>query len=207
MKKGRKSSQLWLKRQENDPYVKRARIEGWRSRAVFKLSEIMEKDKFLKPSMTCVDLGASPGGWSQYISSALNGNVKIIAVDLIPMDELPSVKFICGDFTKKEVLNFINESVGKSGIDLVISDMAPNITGMKAVDQPRSMWLAENAFNFACSNLVLGGDFICKVFQGQGTDQYINLARKCFSKVKMIKPCASRSKSSEMYVVARNFQL
>lgn len=207
MSKPRRSGSTWRDRQEKDPYVQLARQQGWRSRAVFKLKEIVDKGGLLRPGMTCIDLGAAPGGWSQYVAATLAGNVRIIAIDLLPMDSLPSVEFIQGDFTADAALQQLEAMLAGDGADLVMSDMAPNISGNKVVDQPRSMYLAELALDLARRTLKADGSFICKLFQGQGSDAYIRAARESFGKVKMVKPKASRAGSSEMYLVARNYQL
>ena len=201
----RKSSS-WRERQERDPYVIQARRDGWRSRAVFKLEQILQKENLLRPGMTGIDLGAAPGSWSQYVSEKLRGRCRIVAVDLLPLDSLPSVEYIQGDFTEDATLQAILDTIG-GGVDLVMSDMAPNISGNKVVDQPRSMYLAELALELARRTLQRDGSFICKLFQGQGSEAYIRDARKSFGKVKMVKPKASRAGSSEMYLVARNYQL
>ena len=207
MSKPRGKSGSWRARQEKDPFVRQARREGWRSRAVFKLSEILTREKILRPGMVCVDLGAAPGGWSQYVTETLDGNVRIYALDLLPMDALPSVEFIRGDFTDDDVLAELNKMLGGRKADLVMSDMAPNISGLKAVDQPRSIYLAELALELAGCVLAPGGSFICKLFQGQGTDELIAAARRSFGKVKVLKPRASRASSSEIYLVARNYHV
>ncbi len=207
MSKPRRSGGSWRERQEKDPFVQKARQEGWRSRAVFKLQEIVDKARLLKPGMTCIDLGAAPGGWSQYVTETLDGRARIIALDLLPMDALPSVEFIQGDFTEDAALQQLEALLDGSGADLVMSDMAPNISGNKVVDQPRSMYLAELALDLARRALSADGSFICKVFQGQGTDAFIREARQSFGTVKMVKPKASRAGSSEMYLVARNYYL
>ena len=207
MSKPRRSGGSWRNRQEKDPFVQKARQEGWRSRAVFKLAEILEKERLLKPGMICVDLGAAPGGWSQYLSAKLKGKGRIVALDLLPMDALPDVDFIQADFTEDAALQQLKESLPADGVDLVISDMAPNISGNKVVDQPRSMYLAELALDLARQFLKPGGSFICKVFQGEGIDPFIADARKSFGRVRMVKPKASRAGSSEMYLVARNYHL
>ena len=207
MSKPRRSSGSWRERQERDPFVQRARKEGWRSRAVFKLEEIDRREHLLRPGMVCVDLGAAPGGWSQYVSEKLSGRARIVAVDLLPMDSLPGVEFVEGDFREDEVLEELLAAVGESGADLVMSDMAPNITGTKAVDQPRSMYLAELALDMARRVLKTGGSFVCKVFQGEGFDEFVRDARNSFERVRVIKPEASRSASREVYLVARNFSL
>jgi 23S rRNA (uridine2552-2'-O)-methyltransferase len=207
MSKPRRSSGSWRDRQERDPYVQRARREGWRSRAVFKLEEIDRKERLLRPGMVCVDLGAAPGGWSQYVTQKLDGRARIVAVDLLPMDALPEVEFIQGDFRDDEVFEALLEAVGEEGADLVMSDMAPNITGTKAVDQPRSMHLAELALDTARRILKPGGNFVCKVFQGEGFDEFVRDARNSFERVRVFKPEASRPASREVYLVARNFSL
>lgn len=207
MSKPKSSSRSWRERQERDPYVKMARRDGWRSRAVYKLEQIAEKEAILQRGMTVIDLGAAPGSWSQYVSNRLDGDVRIIALDLLPMDALPSVEFLRGDFTDDETYERLQLLLGNSSADLVMSDMAPNISGTKAVDQPRSMYLAELAFELAGKTLRRNGDFVCKLFQGQGTDAYIATVRKSFNRVKVLKPKASRAGSSEVYLLARNYQL
>jgi len=207
MSKPRRSSGSWRDRQEKDPYVQRARKEGWRSRAVFKLEEIVRKEKLLKPGMVCVDLGAAPGGWSQYVTETLKGRARIVAVDLLAMDALPGVEFVQGDFREDDVLERLQGLVGDDGADLVMSDMAPNISGNKSVDQPRSMYLAELALDLAKRVLRKGGSFVCKVFQGEGFDEFVRDSRNSFGRVRVIKPGASRAGSREVYLVARNFSL
>jgi 23S rRNA (uridine2552-2'-O)-methyltransferase len=207
MSKPRRSSGSWRERQEKDPYVQRARKEGWRSRAVFKLEQIDQKERFLKPDIVCVDLGSAPGSWSQYVTEKLKGRARIVAVDLLPMDALPEVEFVQGDFREDEVFEKLLESVGESGADLVLSDMAPNITGTKVVDQPRSMYLVELALDMARKVLKPGGSFVCKVFQGGGFDEFVRDARNSFERVRVMKPNASRAGSREVYLVARNFSL
>jgi 23S rRNA (uridine2552-2'-O)-methyltransferase len=207
MSKSRPSSASWRKRQEKDPYVQMARRDGWRSRAVYKLEQIADKEAFLRPDMTCIDLGAAPGGWSQYVTERLKGRARIIALDVLPMDNLPSVEFIQGDFTDEAVFEQLLDLLGGRKADLVMSDMAPNITGTKAVDQPRSMYLAELALDLAGKTLGRKGSFVCKLFQGEGTDAFIADARRAFERVKAMKPRASRAGSSEIYLVARNYQL
>ena len=203
----RRSGGSWRDRQEKDLYVREARKAGWRSRAVFKLEEIDKKERLLKPGMRVVDLGAAPGSWSQYVTEKLDGNCTIIELDLLPMDALPSVELIQGDFREDVVLDKVIDALGDRNADLVMSDMAPNITGNKVVDQPRSMYLAELALDLAKQTLKPGGSFICKLFQGEGTDAFIADARKSFSRVKAAKPKASRAGSSEIYLVARNYHL
>ena len=203
----KRKSGSWRDRQERDPYVQMARRDGWRSRAVYKLEQIDNKERIIRPDMICVDLGAAPGGWSQYITERLKGRVRLIAIDLLPMDALPFVEFIQGDFTENAVVAQLIESLEGDKADLVMSDMAPNITGTKAIDQPKSMNLAELALDLARKVLKRKGSFICKMFQGQGTDDLIMDARNDFERVKLVKPEASRAGSSEVYLVARNYQL
>jgi len=207
MSKPRRSSGSWRERQERDPYVQRARREGWRSRAVFKLEQIDQKERLLKPDMVCVDLGSAPGSWSQYVTEKLKGRARIVAVDLLPMDALPDVEFVQGDFLEDEVFERLLQAVGEDGADLVMSDIAPNISGTKAVDQPRSMNLVELALDMARRVLKPRGNFVCKVFQGEGFDEFVRDARNSFERVRVIKPKASRPGSREVYLVARNFSL
>jgi 23S rRNA (uridine2552-2'-O)-methyltransferase len=187
--------------------VQKARREGWRSRAVYKLEQIDEKERLLRPDMVCVDIGAAPGGWSQYVGRTLKGRARIIAVDVLPMDALADVEFIQGDFEDDAVLQKMLEAIGEEGADLVISDIAPNITGNRAVDQPRSMNLAELALDLARRVLKPKGSFVCKVFQGEGFDAFVLDARRSFERVKVMKPKASRAGSREVYLVARNYSL
>lgn len=207
MSKVRGSSGSWRERQEKDPYVREARRGGWRSRAVFKLEEIDRKEKLLKPGMLCVDLGAAPGGWSQYVAERLDGRGRVVALDLLPVDPLPGVEIIRGDFTEQAVLERLLGSLGGQRADLVLSDMAPNISGTRAVDQPRSMYLAELALDLARQVLAPGGSFVCKLFQGAGFEEFLRDARTMFGKVRTVKPKASRAASRETYLVARNYQL
>ena len=203
----RGSSRSWRERQERDPYVQRARRDGWRSRAVYKLEQIDQKEPLLKPNMLCVDLGAAPGGWSQYVTEKLDGKVRIVAIDLLPMDALPAVEFIEGDFTADETLVELRRCLQGNRADLVMSDMAPNISGNRAVDQPRSMYLAELALDVCGQILSHGGSFVCKLFQGEGFDEFVLAARRAFERVKVMKPKASRPGSREVYLVARNYRL
>ena len=201
-----KSSHRWLKSHFDDEYVKRAQREGYRSRAVYKLEELQQKDRILRPGMTVVDLGAAPGGWSQYAAQLLKGSGRIIAMDLLAMDPLDGVEFLQGDFREEEVLDLLVETLGETPVDLVMSDMAPNISGMEAVDQPRSMYLAELAADFAARVLREGGDLLFKAFQGEGFDDLIKLLRSQYQQVKTRKPRASRPRSREVYVVARHYR-
>jgi 23S rRNA (uridine2552-2'-O)-methyltransferase len=207
MSKPRRSSGSWRERQERDPYVQQARRDGWRSRAVFKLEQISEKERFLKPGMVCVDLGSAPGSWSQYVTKKLKGRARVVAVDILPMDSLPDVEFVLGDFREDDVFEQLLQAVGEEGADLVMSDIAPNITGTKVVDQPRSMYLVELALDMARRVLKPGGNFVCKVFQGAGFDEFLRDVRNSFKRVKVMKPKASRPGSREVYLVARNFSL
>jgi 23S rRNA (uridine2552-2'-O)-methyltransferase len=198
-----KSSHQWLKSHFDDEYVKRAQREGYRSRAVYKLAEIQQKDHLLRPGMTVVDLGAAPGGWSQYAAPLLGAKGRIIALDILPMDALPGVEFIQGDFREDEILDLLTGMLGETRVDLVMSDMAPNISGMDAVDQPRSMYLAELAADFAAQVLGKGGDLLFKAFQGEGFDESLRDLRSQYQKVQICKPRASRPRSREVYVLGK----
>jgi 23S rRNA (uridine2552-2'-O)-methyltransferase len=202
-----KSSSRWLREHFSDPYVKRAQAEGWRSRAVFKLEELIERDRLLKPGMVVVDLGAAPGGWSQVARERLgekNGEWqgRVIALDILPMQGLGGVEFIQGDFREKAVLAQLRASLGGAPVDLVLSDMAPNLSGMTAVDQPRSMHLVELAEEFAAAHLRAGGSFLTKVFQGEGFDDLVRRLRAGYERVSIRKPKASRARSPEVYALA-----
>jgi len=205
MPKRSKSSARWLAEHASDEFVKRARAEGWRSRAVFKLAEIQRTERLLKPGMRCVDLGAAPGGWSQYAARVVGAGGRVVATDLLPMDAIPGVEFVQGDFREEQVLERVLASVGSAKIDLVLSDMAPNMAGIDAVDQPRSMYLAELALEFAERVLAPGGDALIKLFQGAGFDEIIREARRRYGRVVTKKPKASRSRSPEIYLLARQF--
>lgn len=198
-----KSSHRWLKEHFDDEFVKRAQREGWRSRAVFKLEEIQQKDRILAPGMTVVDLGAAPGGWSQYALGLLGRTGSVVAMDILPMDPLPGVEFVQGDFREDDVLEALLNRLNGREIDLVMSDIAPNISGMDAVDQPRAMYLAELAVDFADRVLRPGGDLLVKLFQGEGFDALLKDLRSRYDKVLMRKPKASRPRSREVYALAR----
>lgn len=185
----------------NDPYVQRAQKDGYRSRAAYKLLEIDERDHLIKPGMVVVDLGATPGGWCQVVAAKLGQQGKIIALDLLPLHPLPRVEFIQGDFREDAVLAQLEEKLGGQQIGLVISDMAPNISGIESADQARSMHLAELALEFAVQHLKPGGAFLVKVFQGVGFEDYLKLTRNHFNKVVTRKPKASRDRSSEQYLL------
>ena len=206
MPKKRSSSKSWLREHFDDQYVQRAQREGYRSRACYKLLEIQDKDRLIRPGFTVVDLGAAPGGWSQVASQLVGDRGQVIASDILPMDSLEGVEFIQGDFTEDAVLSAILEAVGNKKADLVISDMAPNMSGMNAVDQPRSMYLVELALDLARQVLRQGGGFVCKVFQGEGFDELIRDARSSFDRVVTRKPAASRPRSREVYLVATGFR-
>ena len=205
MPKRTKSSARWLAEHANDEFVKRAHREGWRSRAVFKLAEIQETERLLRPGIRCVDLGAAPGGWSQYAARIVGGASRIVATDILPMDAIPGVDFVLGDFREEAVLNEVLAMVGGSKVDLVLSDMAPNMAGIDAVDQPRSMYLAELALEFADRVLAPGGDLLLKLFQGAGFEEIIKNARARYGRVATKKPKASRNRSPEIYLLARQF--
>lgn len=201
-----KTSLGWLKRHVNDPYVKQAQKDGYRSRASYKLLEVQEKYKLIRPGMSVVDLGAAPGGWSQVTSRLIGGQGRLIASDILEMDSIPDVTFIQGDFTQDEVLARILEAVGNSQVDLVISDMAPNMSGTPAVDMPKAMFLCELALDLAQRILKPGGNFLIKIFQGEGFDIYLKDARQKFDKVQMIKPDSSRDSSREQYMLAWGYR-
>ena len=199
--KASKTSKQWMREHINDPYVQLAQKEGYRSRAAYKLLELDERDHLIKPGMVVVDLGATPGGWCQVAAKKLGVDGRIIALDLLPLDPLPRVEFIQGDFREDSVLLQLEEKLGGRKIGLVISDMAPNICGVSSADQARSMHLAELALDFAVKHLAPGGSFVVKVFQGVGFEEYLKLTRDHFNKVVTRKPKASRDRSSEQYLV------
>ena len=202
-----KSSKKWLQEHFDDIYVKKAHLEGYRSRAIYKLKEIDDKDHLLKPGMMVVDLGAAPGGWTQYIAQKLDGRGTIIALDILPMDALPDVNFILGDFREDEVLQQLTALLPDRGVDLVLSDMAPNMSGNIAVDIPCAMYLAELAFDFSLNMLKPGGALLMKIFHGTGFDELIKQARQNFERVTIRKPLASRSRSRETYLLAKGYNL
>jgi 23S rRNA (uridine2552-2'-O)-methyltransferase len=205
MPKRTKSSARWLAEHASDEFVKRAKAEGWRSRAVFKLAEIQERERLLRPGIRCVDLGAAPGGWSQYAARIVGGSSRIVATDILAMDEISGVQFVQGDFREESVVEQVLDAVGSEKVDLVLSDMAPNMAGIDAVDQPRSMYLAELALEFADRVLVPGGDALIKLFQGAGFDEIVREARRRYGRVLTKKPKASRTRSPEIYLLARQF--
>lgn len=201
-----KSSQRWLKEHFNDPYVKLAQQRGYRSRAAFKLLEIQEKDYIIEPGMTIVDLGSAPGSWSEIASELIGDKGHIFALDILPMEPVPRVTFIQGDFTESETFEKLIQLIDNRKVDLVISDIAPNISGMNEVDQPRAMYVAELAADFATNTLKQGGVFLVKVFQGEGFDNFLKAVRQNYSKVQIRKPKSSRARSKEVYILAKCFK-
>ncbi|BBD80615.1 23S rRNA (uridine(2552)-2'-O)-methyltransferase RlmE [Aerosticca soli] len=198
-----KSSSRWLREHFNDPYVKKAQAEGLRSRAVYKLEELIERDRLLKPGMQVVDLGAAPGGWSQLVRRELGDTGRVIALDVLPMPGIAGVDFIQGDFREEAVLRALEEQLGGRQVDLVLSDMAPNMSGVALSDQIRAMELAELALDFCRHWLRPGGAFLVKLFQGAGFDDYLRSLRAEFARVTMRKPKASRARSREVYALAQ----
>jgi len=205
MVKKRSSSRAWLREHREDPYVQKALKEGYRSRACYKLKEINERDRLIKPGMTVLDLGSAPGGWSQVAAELVGSRGRVIASDILPMDTLADVEFIQGDFTEESVFNSLRAAIGADPVDVVLSDMAPNMSGLTAVDQPRSMYLVELALDLAIQTLGQGGSLVSKVFQGEGFETLMDLARERFSRVLTRKPQASRPRSREVYLVASGF--
>ena len=201
-----KSSKKWLEERARDQYVKKSKQAGFRSRASFKLLEIQEKDRFIQPGMIVVDLGSAPGGWSQAAKILVGDKGSVLATDILPMAPISGVKFIQGDFTEDAVFEDLIEKVGGDSVDLVISDMAPNITGIRAIDQPGSMHLAELALDFARSILREGAYFLVKVFEGDGIGEFKQVLANEFEKVKVRKPKASRSRSREIYLLAEKYR-
>lgn len=202
-----KTSKAWMQEHVNDPYVRKAQAEGMRSRAAYKLQQLAERDKLLKPGMTVVDLGAAPGGWSQVAGRIAGDGGRVVAVDLLDMTPVAGVTFIRGDFGEDAVLAAVEQAIGRGGVDLVLSDMAPNISGVASVDQARSVGLAELALDFAVNHLKPQGNFLVKVFQGSGFEALVADIRRKFVQVMIRKPEASRSRSSEVYVVAKGLKV
>lgn len=198
-----KSSHRWLKEHFSDPFVKKAKAEGMRSRAAYKLEELVERDRLLKPGMVVVDLGAAPGGWSQWVRQALGDGGRVIALDILEMPSLAGVEFIHGDFRDDDVLARLEATLNGQAVDLVLSDMAPNMSGVDAVDLPRALHLAELAMDFADRHLRPGGTFLIKLFQGVGFDDYIRALRRRYERVAIRKPEASRKRSPEVYALAQ----
>ncbi|SIN72465.1 23S rRNA (uridine(2552)-2'-O)-methyltransferase RlmE [Salinivibrio sp. ES.052] len=206
-KKHSASSGRWLKEHFDDKYVHEAQKKGYRSRAIFKLEEIQQKDRILKPGMTVVDLGAAPGGWSQYAATQVGDEGQVIACDILPMDSMPGVSFLQGDFREQTVLEALLDRIQPNMVDVVMSDMAPNMSGNQAADQPRAMYLVELALDMCREVLGPKGCFVVKVFQGEGFDQYLAEVRKMFTAVKIRKPDSSRARSREVYIVATGYKL
>ncbi|WP_251358393.1 23S rRNA (uridine(2552)-2'-O)-methyltransferase RlmE [Kangiella sp. TOML190] len=201
-----KSSQRWMREHFDDQYVKQSQKDGYRSRAVYKLEELDKKYNLIKPGHTVVDLGAAPGGWSQYAAFKIGTKGQVFALDILPMDALADVEFIEGDFREEAVLNQLLAKIGDKKADLVLSDMAPNMSGVDAVDIPRAMYLTELALELAQTTLAKGGAFVVKVFQGEGFDDYVRQCRQLFSRVMIRKPDASRGRSREVYVLGQGFK-
>ncbi|WP_339799181.1 23S rRNA (uridine(2552)-2'-O)-methyltransferase RlmE [uncultured Marinobacter sp.] len=201
-----KSSNRWLEEHVNDPFVKQAQLDGYRSRASYKLLEINDKDKLIQPNMLVMDLGSAPGGWSQVAATLVGHKGRVVASDILPMDTIAGVEFVQGDFTEDSVFEAIMTTLDSAPVDVVISDMAPNISGVNAADQAASMYLLELALDMACQVLKPKGSFVAKVFHGEGYDQYVKAVREVFDKVVVRKPDASRARSREVYLVARGFK-
>jgi 23S rRNA (uridine2552-2'-O)-methyltransferase len=199
-------NRTWIKQHVKDPYVKQSQLDGYRSRASYKLLEIVEKWRYIKPGMVVVDLGSAPGGWSQVATKLVGHKGCVVAVDILPMDPVAGVSFIQGDFTEEKILNQLLGEIGNRPVDLVISDMAPNLTGMKAVDQPAMIYLAELAVDLVRQVMTDDGIFIAKLFQGEGFDEFVRNTRTVFNVVSLKKPDASRSKSREVYLVAKGLK-
>lgn len=202
-----KSSRRWLEEHTTDHFVALAKKEGYRSRAVYKLAELDTKEQLFKPGDYVIELGASPGSWSQYISEKIGAHGQLLAIDILPMDTFANVHFIQGDFNDESTYQAIAGFSNERQADLVISDMAPNITGNSSLDAPRAIHLAELACELACETLNSPGTFLTKVFQGSGFNEYTKMLRGHFEKVKVHKPKASRQRSREVYIVARNPKL
>lgn len=199
------SSNRWRQRQQRDPYVERAAREGWRGRAVFKLEQIDAKERILRKGMVLVDLGAAPGSFSQFAAKIVGEQGLVVAQDLLPMDPIPGVEFVLGDFTESATTEALRAKLGGRPVDLVMSDIAPNISGNRSIDQPRSMRLADEALSLAEELLRPGGDFLVKLFQGEGFDAYVQELRAKFGRTRLIKPKASRPESREIYLLARTY--
>jgi 23S rRNA (uridine2552-2'-O)-methyltransferase len=206
MSKRSKSSNRWLQEHFSDPFVKKAQEQGYRSRAVFKLLGIQEKDQIIKPGMTVVDLGAAPGGWSEVAVKMVGPKGRVVALDILPMDPIPGVHIIEGDFSEEQVYQGLLAYLEGDKVDVVLSDMAPNMSGMRSVDIPRAMYLAELALDFAQQVLKKRGTFVAKLFQGEGFDEYIKHARTLFTQVYTRKPEASRARSNELFLIGKGFK-
>ena len=207
MGKKKSSSRAWLKEHHDDPFVQRAQREGYRSRAVYKLIEINEKDRLIQPGMSVLDLGSAPGGWSQVAGVLVGDRGRVLASDILPMDHLPNVTFIQGDFTEQETYDQLMQALSGRRLDVVISYMSPNMSGLAAVDQPRAMYLVELATDLALRALSPGGAMLTKVFQGEGFEEWFRQIRERFERVITRKPSASRPRSREVYVVATGLKV
>ena len=196
----------WMNRHLKDPYVKQSKLDGYRSRAVYKLLEINDKEKLIKSGMHVIDLGAAPGAWSEWSRTAVGDRGQVIALDCLPMDPIQGVEFIQGDFRDQETLDELLQVLNGQSIDVIISDMAPNLSGLKSVDQPKSIYLAELSLELACQVLKKDGSLLMKVFQGAGLEALVKALRSYFVQVKHIKPKASRSESKELYLLAKSFK-
>ena len=206
-KKQSASSQRWMQEHFADKYVQQAQKQGLRSRAVFKIEEIHQKDNLIRQGMTVVDLGAAPGGWSQYAVNLVGDDGIVVACDILPMDSLAGVDFLQGDFREEAVLNELMKKIGGKNVDVVMSDMAPNMSGNDAVDQAKSMYLVELALDMCHQVLKPNGSFIVKVFMGEGFDEYFKVVKQAFANVKTRKPESSRARSREVYLVATGYKL
>ena len=201
-----KSSQRWLREHFNDPFVKRAQAEGVRSRSTYKLEELIGRDRFLKPGMVVVDLGAAPGGWSELVRPIAGSRGRVISLDILPFEDIEGVEQVTGDFREPQTLARLEALLGGAAVDLVLSDMAPNMSGVSSVDQARALELAELATEFAASHLRPEGTFLVKLFQGAGFDVYLRDLRRAYAKVTMRKPQASRARSAEVYALCAGFR-
>jgi 23S rRNA (uridine2552-2'-O)-methyltransferase len=201
-----KSSNNWLNRHVNDPFVKKAQLEGYRSRSAYKLIELNEKDRLIRPGMLLLDLGSAPGGWSQVAAKLVGGKGRVLATDILPMEPIKGVDFVQGDFTDEAVVAQLIEMLGGEKFDLIVSDIAPNITGIDSADQASSMYFLELALDTVKKTLKPGATFVAKMFQGAGSDQYLKDLRGSFEKVLIRKPSASRAESREVYIVAKGFR-
>ena len=201
-----KSSGSWLRRHVTDPFVKQAQIDGYRSRSAYKLIELDERDRLMRPGMRVLDLGSAPGGWSQVAAKAVGAKGRVLATDILPMDPIGNVDFIQGDFTSDSVVEQIKAWLGDGKFDLVISDIAPNLSGIDSADQARSIYFLELALDTVRLMLKPGANFVAKMFQGQGSDEYVKELRKHFGKISIRKPKASRPESREVYIVAKEFK-
>jgi 23S rRNA (uridine2552-2'-O)-methyltransferase len=201
-----KSSSEWLRRHVNDPFVKQAQLDGYRSRSAYKLIELNEKDRLIKPGMRIMDLGSAPGGWSQVAGKLVGKKGRVLATDILPMDPVPNVDFIQGDFTDEAIVEKLLAWLGDGRFDLIISDIAPNLSGIDSADQAGSMYFLELALDIVRKTLKPGANFAAKMFQGSGSDEYVKELRKSFEKVLIRKPAASRAQSREVYIVAKGFK-